>query len=62
MQDPVAKRSSATLFPRRVGRRRLRVGFPIIGIVMGFMGAGLASLTGPRSADRGRLTDVEALA
>jgi len=29
----------------------LCVAFPIIGIVMGFMGAGLASLTGPRSAD-----------
>jgi hypothetical protein len=28
----------------------LCVGFPIMGVVMGFMGAGLASLTGPRSA------------
>jgi hypothetical protein len=29
----------------------LCVAFPIIGIMMGFLGAGLATLTGPRSAD-----------
>ena len=40
----------------------LCVAFPIIGTVMGFMGAGLASVTGPRSADRGRLTEAEAAA